>query len=120
MLKTLNAENDADLMQIINMVLRANKVVVISGLFFSSLLSSQLQQYLVGAGISVAAGLPAFRGDEGLYRANKLRHCFGYKGNIENLFSVSSLRVSIYASVPCPPRFTISCRIITQRKSMPN
>lgn len=91
----MNAENETDLMQIIAKVLQANKVVVISGLFLIVLLCFHPQQFLVGAGISVAAGLPTFRGAEGLYRANKSQYCYGYKGNVEDLFSVSSLGVFV-------------------------
>jgi hypothetical protein len=91
----MNAGNETDLMLIIGKVLKANKVVVISGLFPIVLLCFHLRQFLVGAGISVAAGLPTFRGSEGLYHANKSQHCYGYEGNVEDLFSVSSLMVSV-------------------------
>jgi NAD-dependent SIR2 family protein deacetylase len=48
-----------------------------------------------GAGISVAAGLPAFRGTGGLYHAKGLPYSHGYDGNIEDLFSLPVLMVSI-------------------------
>jgi Sir2 family len=96
MLKMLSVKNDEDLREIVQKILKAKKVVVISGLFLIVPLSFQLQQCPAGAGISVAAGLPAFRGAEGLYHAKKSQHCYGYKGNIEDLFSVSSLKASTH------------------------
>jgi len=115
----LNAGDDTDVMQIIQQVLKANKVVVISGLLLLIGPFLPFQQCLAGAGISVAAGLPTFHGVEGLYNTKTSPHWNGYKGNMQDLFSVSSLQVFTYLLSLVSKKFILyHCRIKTPKKFM--
>jgi hypothetical protein len=91
-MKSVKFEDDTREIEMIGPLLGAQRVVVITSLS-SFLLSSCIINDFPGVGISVAAGLPAFRGPEGLYYARELPYSHGYDGNVEDLFSLPALMV---------------------------
>ena len=93
-MKSVKFEDDTREMEITGPLLSALRVVVITGLSSFLLLPASLMIF-PGAGISVAAGLPAFRGPGGLYYAREFPYSHGYDGNVEDLFSLPALMVSM-------------------------
>lgn|SRR6516164_4487551 len=95
-MKTINISDNLTVMEIAQRILNAHKIVVITGMSPGHNVLVLLLESYPGAGISVSAGLPAFRGKEGLYSARGLLSCSGHQGNMEELFHVSVLKVFMH------------------------
>jgi hypothetical protein len=77
----------------IESLLKAKAVTVLMGIYFLDFAADVLKSYVIGAGVSVAAGIPAFRGSGGIY-AQKIDDAA-----IKDLMSINALKVLPYSIV---------------------
>jgi hypothetical protein len=85
-----NIEFSSD--KVIDELTKAKKIVVICGILHSTLITSYSIYQHLGAGISVAAGIPSFRGAHGLYSAKTFLPS-SPQVNVVDLFSYQKLQV---------------------------
>jgi hypothetical protein len=78
---------------VLEILLKSKKIVVVCGNYYYHCKCNIVLTYSPGAGISVAAGIPSFRGGGGLYTHSSPFSQFS-GNNLVDLFTWSSLNVS--------------------------